>query len=58
VVGPDLCLLSLIASLVANEPGFHFGQEVFYCVLQPLCYNLADMNKLTPNIHEVIAFTK
>jgi hypothetical protein len=31
---------------------------VFHCVLQSLCYNLADMYKITPNIHEVIAFTK
>jgi hypothetical protein len=31
---------------------------VFHCVLQPLCYYLDDMHKLTPNIHEVMAFPK
>jgi hypothetical protein len=31
---------------------------VFHCVLQSLCYNLANIHKITPNIHEVIAFTK
>jgi hypothetical protein len=31
-------------------------QGVFHCVLQSLCYNLADMHKLTPNIQEVMAF--
>jgi hypothetical protein len=31
---------------------------VFHCVLQSLFYNLADMYKITPNIYEVIAFTK
>jgi hypothetical protein len=34
------------------------GQRVFHCVLHPLCYNLTDMHKLTPNTHEVIAFSK
>jgi hypothetical protein len=32
----DLCSLSLIASLIANRPGFHFGQEVHYGYLQGL----------------------
>jgi hypothetical protein len=31
---------------------------VFYCVLQSVCYNLADMHKLIPNIHGVISFSK
>jgi hypothetical protein len=31
---------------------------VFHCVLQSLFYDFADMHKITPNIHEVIAFTK
>jgi hypothetical protein len=31
---------------------------VFHCVLQPLCHNYADMNKLTPNISEVMPFPK
>jgi hypothetical protein len=31
---------------------------VFHYVLQPLCYNIADMHKLTPNIHKVMAFPK
>jgi hypothetical protein len=31
---------------------------VFHCILQSLCYNLADVHKITPNIYEVIAFTK
>jgi hypothetical protein len=34
------------------------GQGVVHCVLKHLFYNLADMHKITPNIHEVIAFTK
>jgi hypothetical protein len=40
------------------SPGLELGQGVFYCVLQLLCYSLADMHKLTPNIHEVMAFPK
>jgi hypothetical protein len=31
---------------------------VFHCVLHSLCYNIADMHKLTLNIHDVIAFSK
>jgi hypothetical protein len=31
---------------------------VFDCVLQYLCYTLADMHKLTPNIQKVMAFPK
>jgi hypothetical protein len=31
---------------------------VFHCVLPPLCYNYADMRKLTPNIQEVMTFSK
>jgi hypothetical protein len=40
------------------SPGLKLGQGVIHCVPQPLFYNLADMQKLTPHIHEVIAFTK
>jgi hypothetical protein len=40
------------------SPGLKLGQGVVHCVPQPLLYNIADMQKLTPNIHEVIAFTK
>jgi hypothetical protein len=32
------------------------GQGVVHCVPQPLVYNLADMQQLTPHIHDVIAF--
>jgi hypothetical protein len=38
--------------------GLKLGQGVFHCVLQSLFYNLYDMHKLTPNIHEVMAFPK
>jgi hypothetical protein len=38
--------------------GLEHGQGVFRCVLQSLCYNLADMHKLTPNIAEVMTFPK
>jgi hypothetical protein len=39
-------------------PGLKLAQGVFHCVLQHLCYNLANMHNLTPNIHEVMAFPK
>jgi hypothetical protein len=38
------------------SPGLELGQEAFHCVLQSLYYKLDDMHKLTPNIHEVMAF--
>jgi hypothetical protein len=38
--------------------GLELGQGVFHCVLKSLCYNLADMHKLPPNIQEVMAFPK
>jgi hypothetical protein len=31
---------------------------VLHCVLQPLFYNVDDMHKLTPDIHEVMTFPK
>jgi hypothetical protein len=31
---------------------------VFHCVLQPLCYNISNIHKLTPNMQEVMAFPK
>jgi hypothetical protein len=40
------------------SPGLELGRGVFRCVLQPLCYNSADIHKLTSNIHEVMAFPK
>jgi hypothetical protein len=40
------------------SPGIEPGQRVLYCVLQSLCYNIADMHKLTPNIQEIMAFLK
>jgi hypothetical protein len=40
------------------SPGLEIGQGVFHCVVQPLCYNSGDMHKLTPNIQEVMAFSK
>jgi hypothetical protein len=39
------------------SPGLKLRQGVVHCVPQPLVYNLADMQQLTPHIHEVIAFT-
>jgi hypothetical protein len=38
------------------SPGLELGQGVFHYVLQPFCYNLADMYKLNPNIYEVMTF--
>jgi hypothetical protein len=49
---------SEIRNIATNSSGLELGQVVFHCVLQSLCYNLADMHKISPNIHEVIAFTK
>jgi hypothetical protein len=33
------------------------GHGVFHCGLQTICYNYADMHKLTPNIQEVMTFS-
>jgi hypothetical protein len=49
---------SEIRNAATTSPEMELGQGVFHCVLQSFCYNLANMNKITPNIHEVIAFTK
>jgi hypothetical protein len=38
--------------------GLELGQGVLYYILQSLYYNLDDMHKLTPNIHEVMTFPK
>jgi hypothetical protein len=38
--------------------GLELGQGVLHCVLQSLYCHLHDMHKLTPNIHEVMAFLK
>jgi hypothetical protein len=49
--------LKLFATAIETLPELNFGQGVFNCVLQHVFYNLADMPKITPNIHKVIAFT-
>jgi hypothetical protein len=54
----ELWSINLVATAIETPPELNFGQGVFYSVLQSLCYNLADMHKINPNIHEVIAFTK
>jgi hypothetical protein len=53
-----LCSISLVATAIANTPEIHSGQGVLHGALQTLHYDLIDMNKLTPKIQEVIAFTK
>jgi hypothetical protein len=47
-----------IGNTAKISSGLELRQGLLYCVLQPMCYNLADMHQLTPNIHEVIAFSK
>jgi hypothetical protein len=42
---------------VTTSPGLELGQGVFHYILQLFFYNFADMHKLTPNIHEVMAFS-
>ena len=51
-----LCSISLVATAIANQPEFNFGQGMLHGALQTLNYDLIDMHKLTPNIQEVIAF--
>jgi hypothetical protein len=46
----------LLATLVANPPKLHFGQEVLHCDLQRLDYDLGDMHTPTPKIKEDIEF--
>jgi hypothetical protein len=48
----------LVATAIANPPELNFGLGVLHGSLQTLHYDLIDMHKLTPNIQEVIAFTK
>jgi hypothetical protein len=49
--------LKLFATAIETPPELNFGQGVFHFALQTLLYYLIDMNKLTPKIQEVIAFT-
>jgi hypothetical protein len=49
---------SKIRNTSTTSPELELWQGVSHCVLQSLWYNLADMHKITPNILEVIAFTK
>jgi hypothetical protein len=46
----------LIEILVPNPSKIHFGQEVLHGDLQRLCYDLGDMDTLTPQIKEDIEF--
>ena len=50
--------IKLIATAIANPPELNFGRGVLHAALQILHYDLIEMHKLTPNIQEVIAFTK
>jgi hypothetical protein len=43
-----------ITATISSE--LELGQGVYHCVLQSLYYNPVYMNKLTPNIQEVMAF--
>jgi hypothetical protein len=53
-----LCSISLVATAIENSPELKCRQGVLHGALQTLHYDLIDMNKLTPKIEEVIAFTK
>jgi hypothetical protein len=53
-----LCSISLVATAIANPPVLNFGRGVLHGALQTLHYDLIYIHKLTPNIQEVIAFTK
>jgi hypothetical protein len=53
-----LCSISLVATAIADPPELNFGRGVLHGALQTLHYDLIDMHMLTPNIQEVIAFTK
>jgi hypothetical protein len=48
----------LIATLLANPPELHFGQEVLHGDLQYLHYDWFDMHNLSPQIGEVIEFQR
>jgi hypothetical protein len=54
----ELWSIKLVATAIANPPELSFGLGVLHGALQTLDYDLIDMHKLTPNIQEVIAFTK
>jgi hypothetical protein len=54
----ELWSIKLVATAIANPPELNFGLGVLHGALQTLHYDLIDMRKLTPNIQEVIAFTK
>jgi hypothetical protein len=49
-----MCSHRLIATLIANPPKLHFGQEVLHGDLQWLDYYLVDMHKISPKIQEVM----
>jgi hypothetical protein len=53
-----LCSISLVATAIANSSELNYGQGVLHGALQTLHYDLIYMHKLTPKIHEVIAFTR
>jgi hypothetical protein len=53
-----LCSISLVATAIANPPELKFGRGVLHGALQTFHYDLIDMDKLTHDIQEVIAFTK
>jgi hypothetical protein len=54
----ELCSHKLIATLIANPPELHFGQEVLHGYLQCLHYDLVNMHKLSPQIDEVMEFQR
>jgi hypothetical protein len=49
--------LSLVATAIETSPELNCGQGVLHGALQTLHYDLIDMQKRTPKIEEVIAFT-
>jgi hypothetical protein len=53
-----LCSISLVATAIENSPELNCGQCVLHGAIQTLNYDHIDMNKLTLQIQEVIAFTK
>jgi hypothetical protein len=48
----------LIATLIANAPELHFGQEVLHGDLICLHYDMEDMHKLNPQIEEDMEFRR
>jgi hypothetical protein len=50
--------IKLFATSIANPPELNFGRGVLHGALQILHYDLIDMHKLTPNIQEVMSFSK